>query len=1198
MGTIGGLAEPSAVAVDGEGRIWIAEAFADRVRAFDRDGKEVASIGKTGSAPGELLSPGGLAIAPDGTLYVADSGNHRIQRFSPQGEMLDAFGEWSGLGLWDPPEGAGLNEPLGLVFAGEQLYVADSRHHRVVVFSRRGLVLASIGRRGRAEGEFERPSAVAVDDEGFLYVADSGNHRVQKLDPEGRCVKAWGEFGPWLGFFSDPTGIAWRDEKIYVADRDNHRVQVFDDDGELAYDFGVHALLPREGDGKVHYPDHVALAADGSFLALAESFEDRVQLFAPWTEGEAPAPDPLRFERDQSSHYGGGIAIGGGMMALVEPSAPSLILWDLSLDEPIQVCRHRWYGSKVGQLARPVDVALDPVRHLVHVADPGNHRIATYTYTPRGPDDELKYDPFLLRLVRAAELPAFSMATPLTRTGSRTGNWIEPDALGLAPNGSLLLADVTNRDVLAFSLDLERILHPMWGTQGAIRPVDVAIDVTLTKLYVVDQLGRCVTVLDRPEDPSGPWKLAAPIGGPEEERGGLVRPAGIEVLSDGRTWVSDMARHRICEYGARRQLPSCDRRAGPRPRPVPQAARHRPGRPRARDRARLGQPPRADPDRPGRVPGLLRRALLHAARAAAEGRAADPADAAACCSRPGGRAGRSSAHDGAACGGLPARSGSLGRGRARREQRRWLRGVPAHRSRPHPGERGVLRHGLGLRARRARRAAGRCHPRRRRGHARARPRHEPRAGDHPPRGRRIRREGPALPHGGALGALPGRHAWPHHRAGPARRDPGMRSRTLLLLGAGTLALAASVPRQADEPVTFTEVELRRLLQHSPLEGPPADPTNRVADDPRAARLGQRLFFDPRLSANGEISCATCHLAEKGLADGKPLAEGLGTATRHAPTLWNVAWQRWYFWDGRVDTLWGQALQPLEHPVEMGSSRTALARRVATDPLLRGEFEAVFGPLPAQLDAITLPEQARPVPDDPDHPHARAWQALGDARRAAVEAVAVDALKAIAAYERLLVSRRAPFDVFVEGLREDDPARVAALSPAAQRGAALFVGRAGCRSCHSGPTFSDGEFHDLMLPPLDGGRPSDPGRYAGIERLLIEPLRSAGPHSDDPEGEKARALARLARGPQTFAELKTPTLRNVARTAPYMHQGQLATLDDVLHFYSTLEGQVPTGHHEETILVALELTDAERADLKAFLEALTDESLDPALLAAP
>ncbi len=412
-------------------------------------------------------------------------------------------------------------------------------------------------------------------------------------------------------------------------------------------------------------------------------------------------------------------------------------------------------------------------------------------------------------------------------------------------------------------------------------------------------------------------------------------------------------------------------------------------------------------------------------------------------------------------------------------------------------------------------------------------------------------------------------------------------------------LVPSASHSAQEPASaFTETEVRRLLQHSPLGPVPPDRTNALCDDPRAALLGQRLFFDPRLSAGGSIACATCHQPEKGFADGKPLAEGLGTLTRHVPSLWNVAWQRWYFWDGRVDTLWGQVLQPLEHPLEMGSSRTALARLVASDARLRAEYTDLLGPLPDELDAASLPEHARPVPDEPGHPHARAWEALGAERRAAIELVAVNSAKAIAAYQRRLSSRRSAFDVFAEGLREGDSAKLAALSSSAQRGARLFVGQAGCRVCHPGPSFSDAEFHDIGLGPLGGGRRVDSGRYAGIERLLSDPFNSASRYSDAPQGEKADALRRLVRGPQTWGEFKTPSLRNVALSAPYMHQGQLPTLAAVLHYYSTLEGSVPSGHHQETILVPLGLSAQEQADIEAFLESLTDEGVDPALLAPP
>lgn len=417
---------------------------------------------------------------------------------------------------------------------------------------------------------------------------------------------------------------------------------------------------------------------------------------------------------------------------------------------------------------------------------------------------------------------------------------------------------------------------------------------------------------------------------------------------------------------------------------------------------------------------------------------------------------------------------------------------------------------------------------------------------------------------------------------------------LALLALGLAA--ASAPDGGG--VAFSETEVRRLLQHTGLGAPPPDPTNAWADDARAARFGQRLFFDVRLSANGALSCASCHDPAQGFADGKPLAVGLGTAERHTPSLWNAAFQRWYFWDGRVDTLWGQAVQPLENPVELGSSRTALARLVALDATLRAEYEALFGALPTELEAGSLPEHARPVPEDAQHAHARAWAALAPERRAAVEHVAVRCFKALAAYQRRLVSARAPFDVFAEGLRDGDPAKLAALDDSAQRGAKLFVGSARCRTCHSGPNFSDGEFHDLGLAPPGGGRAQDSGRFGGLERLLADPFNSASAHSDARDGEKSRALGSLVVGPQSWGEFKTPSLRNVARTAPYSHAGRFATLEDVVHFYATLEGMLPAGHHAESILLPLDLQAGERADLLAFLRSLTDEAVDPALLGPP
>jgi cytochrome c peroxidase len=419
----------------------------------------------------------------------------------------------------------------------------------------------------------------------------------------------------------------------------------------------------------------------------------------------------------------------------------------------------------------------------------------------------------------------------------------------------------------------------------------------------------------------------------------------------------------------------------------------------------------------------------------------------------------------------------------------------------------------------------------------------------------------------------------------------------LAIGVSTL-LATGARPGADPAVEYTPRERKRILAHAPLGPRPADETNAVADDPAAARLGQFLFFDTRLSGNGEVSCATCHDPEQSFADGRQLARGIGDLTRHTPALWNVAYNRWFFWDGRADTLWAQALVPLEVPDEHGTTRLHCAHVVHGDRAVRTAYERVFGPMPDLDDAARFPADARPVPDEPGHPHHRAWMAMAPDDRAAVDRVFANLGKAIAAYERRLVSDRAPFDTFVEGLRDGDPERMAAITPAAQRGLKLFAGRANCELCHFGPNFSDGEFHSTGIGPLGGGPLHDAARYEGIEQLRANPFNATGPFADGRDGPAADKTRSLVRSTESWGQFKTPSLRNVALTAPYMHQGQLATLRDVIEHYSTLENAVLPGHHREQLLVPLNLTDEEIADLEAFLRSLTGGSPDPALLRQP
>ena len=361
---------------------------------------------------------------------------------------------------------------------------------------------------------------------------------------------------------------------------------------------------------------------------------------------------------------------------------------------------------------------------------------------------------------------------------------------------------------------------------------------------------------------------------------------------------------------------------------------------------------------------------------------------------------------------------------------------------------------------------------------------------------------------------------------------------------------------------FSDQQWARMLRTADLPTP-SDPTNRVFHDEAAFRLGRALFYEPRLSGNGQLSCASCHDPHKDWSDGRTLAVGLEQVDRNTPSLWNSALNRWQFWDGRADSLWAQALQPIEHPQEMGGSREAVARLVLNDPQLHGLYLEAFGPAPEGLD-------------DPQ----------------AVDRVFAQVGKALAAFEGRILTQSTPFDRFVDGLRTGDPEDLAALEPLAVEGARLFFGQARCHLCHHGPLLSDMEFHDIELPRQG---PPPLARYGGIAKLLRDPFNGRGLHSDDVVTGHER-LAYLARTPHQRGEWKTPGLRNVARTAPYMHNGVYASLDEVLEHYSTLS-DAPTRSHADArrVLEAVHLSASQLQALKAFLQSLSSPAPPPELL---
>lgn len=403
---------------------------------------------------------------------------------------------------------------------------------------------------------------------------------------------------------------------------------------------------------------------------------------------------------------------------------------------------------------------------------------------------------------------------------------------------------------------------------------------------------------------------------------------------------------------------------------------------------------------------------------------------------------------------------------------------------------------------------------------------------------------------------------------------------------------------------LTTEELATAHTFSPLPAVPADPTNAYADDARAAALGQRLYFDSSYSGplavsgtlgnvgeRGKVACVSCHTSPSG-AEGRatPNHVSLGTdfGTRNALGVVNSSFYAWTNWGGRFDSQWSLPLAVAENAKIMGSSRLEVAHLMWNK--YRADYDAIFpAPLdpaldPSAADAARFPAAGKPKPtmNDADGP----WELMTATDRATVNRIYANYGKAIAAYMRKLVSRGAPFDRFVAG-------DATAISASAQRGFRVFSGKGKCHTCHSGPAFSDDKFHALGVPQTGERVPmTDLGRFQDVPGVLGSPFNTSGGYSDAPDAGK---LTGLAQSDAMRGAFRTSGLRGLGGSAPYMHSGQLKTLEEVVAFYDVGGGTVPDGGTLDVLMTPLGLTEEEKKDLVAFLSTLDGAAVDDALL---
>lgn len=400
----------------------------------------------------------------------------------------------------------------------------------------------------------------------------------------------------------------------------------------------------------------------------------------------------------------------------------------------------------------------------------------------------------------------------------------------------------------------------------------------------------------------------------------------------------------------------------------------------------------------------------------------------------------------------------------------------------------------------------------------------------------------------------------------------------------------ALPLPESDEWTEAETAVLKSLWIGALPPVPASPSNQYADNPQAAALGHKLFFEPRISANNQISCAVCHLPNMNFSDTVPLSFGTRTTSRNAPTLVGAAYSPWLLWDGHKDSLWAQALEPIEHPDEHGSTRlhvVQLLRQEAYKPL----YEEVFGVLPDVLgDNGRFPFDGGPV----EYGNYRAnWDSMTAEDQALATEIFVNAGKAIEAYERLLVPGVTPFDLYVQALLAGDEETMAnALEPEAVAGLRLFIGEADCVRCHNGPLFTDNQFHNNGVPMAQDGA-LDNGRVTGAQLVLQDDFNCLSQYSDANPTD-CTALNGLPEEADGVYAFRTPTLRYVGGTGPFMHQGQINTLVDVMHHYN----DAPPAPLGDSDIVPLNLTDEQLYELETFVRSLSASPASPSELLEP
>ncbi|MEO6602745.1 MAG: cytochrome c peroxidase [Polyangiaceae bacterium] len=395
--------------------------------------------------------------------------------------------------------------------------------------------------------------------------------------------------------------------------------------------------------------------------------------------------------------------------------------------------------------------------------------------------------------------------------------------------------------------------------------------------------------------------------------------------------------------------------------------------------------------------------------------------------------------------------------------------------------------------------------------------------------------------------------------------------TALFAGACSAASDAgpAAPATCLEGVSAEDCsKLQELVLPATL--PPAR-GNEHAEDFNSALLGFHVFFDSRFSKNTNVRCESCHSVDHAFGDNLPVSTaGLSVGVRNAPTIFNAARYDTFFWDGRADTLWSQPLFAFENPTEMGFSRLEIAHLLGA--LYADEYADAFGALPDVSDLTRFPASGKPGDAE--------YDGMTPNDQATVNGVVANLGKALEAYMRKIATGPSPVDAYLADKFSATPSNSpSVLTDQQARGVVVFA-NSGCLQCHTGPQLSDDQFHNLGVPAADPSTLDQGRSEQAIDTRDHNPFNSAGHFFDG-------SATGTDEAPVMLGGFRTPSLRNLPKSAPYGHNGTFSTLEEAVDFHLRGGGTDAASFvgSVDVNLQRVQLSDEDRAALLEFLKAL-------------